>query len=284
MTDVYNLLLKNGEHPRISGQDYLINCLNPDHEDNNPSLRINQDSGIFNCLSCGFKGNLFKHYGVVTSRTSVRTNALKKKLNELKTMMIGLDYPLGSVPWTTEYRGISKETIIHFKAFKTTKVKELEDRIIFPITDASNKIQVFVGRQTLGAGYPRYLNHPRGVVLQMFPVVMPKETKQIFLVEGLFDMLNMWDKGAKNTVCTFGTNTLLKDLGAKLLPYKAQGIEKVVIVYDADEAGKKAAKTIKPLIEAEDFLVEILSLEDGQDPGDLTEDQIQSIIHYNGRN
>lgn len=278
MTDVYNLLLKNGQHPRISGRDYLIRCLNPDHEDKNPSLRIDQDTGVFNCLSCGFKGNLFKHYGVVTSRTSVRTNELKRKLNELKTMMLGLEYPEGSSPWTKEYRGISKDTLTHFGAFKTNSIKELEGRIMFPITDASNKIKVFVGRQTLGAGYPRYLNHPRGVQLQMFPVILPKDTKEIFLVEGLFDMLNMWDKGAKNTVCTFGTNTLIGDISSKLLPYKAQGVEKVIIMYDADAAGKKAAKTIKPLIEANDFVVDILELEEGQDPGDLTKKQIKSII------
>jgi len=281
MTDVYNLLVKNQQHPMVSGQDYKIKCLNPEHDDSNPSLRINQDSGIFNCLSCGFKGNIFKYYGVVTSRTSVRTSVLKKKLDALKTMLLGLSHPEGSAPWLLEYRGISKETLLHFGAFKNTKVKELEDRIIFPITNASGKTQVFVGRQTLGAGYPRYLNYPRGVQLQLFPVIMPKETKEIFLVEGIFDMLHMYDNGAKNTVCTFGTNTLTGDLGTKLLPYKAQGIEKVTILFDGDEAGRKAAKSMRPLIEAEDFVVEILDLKDGEDPADLTADQIYSIIHYN---
>lgn len=65
---VLELLQKHGHKVKPSGQDYLICCLNPEHEDNNPSMRIDKISGIFNCLSCGFKGNLYKYYGVFTEK------------------------------------------------------------------------------------------------------------------------------------------------------------------------------------------------------------------------
>ena len=64
MNNVYELLKKQGHNLQPSGQDYLISCLNPEHEDQHPSMRVDQATGIFNCLSCGFKGNLFKYYGV----------------------------------------------------------------------------------------------------------------------------------------------------------------------------------------------------------------------------
>ena len=42
------------------GKDYLVQCLNPEHDDNNPSMRIDQITGIFNCFSCGFKGSIYQ--------------------------------------------------------------------------------------------------------------------------------------------------------------------------------------------------------------------------------
>ena len=60
---VDELLTAQGIEFRHSGKDYLIRCLSPDHEDRNPSLRIDKTTGIFNCLSCGYSGNLFNHFG-----------------------------------------------------------------------------------------------------------------------------------------------------------------------------------------------------------------------------
>ena len=41
------------------GADYEISCLNPEHPDRNPSMRVDRITGIFNCVSCEYKGNLF---------------------------------------------------------------------------------------------------------------------------------------------------------------------------------------------------------------------------------
>ena len=40
------------------GKDYVVSCLSPEHDDSNPSMRIDQITGIFHCFSCGYKGNL----------------------------------------------------------------------------------------------------------------------------------------------------------------------------------------------------------------------------------
>ena len=62
---VQDLLVKKKIDYQVSGRDYLVRCFNPEHEDNSPSMRIDQVLGIFNCLSCGYKGNLFYFYGEV---------------------------------------------------------------------------------------------------------------------------------------------------------------------------------------------------------------------------
>lgn len=57
---VLDILKKNGLAPAVSGRDYLIKCLNPEHDDSNPSFRIDRVSGVAHCFSCGFKTNIFK--------------------------------------------------------------------------------------------------------------------------------------------------------------------------------------------------------------------------------
>ena len=60
---------------KISGQDYVVKCLNPEHDDNNPSMRIDSITGIFNCFSCGFKGNLFKHFGAAANFLEIKRDS-----------------------------------------------------------------------------------------------------------------------------------------------------------------------------------------------------------------
>jgi len=129
-------------------------------------------------------------------------------------------------------------------------------------------------------GNPRYVNYPAGVAIPLFPVRFDEHHRTIVLVEGIFDMLNCYDKGLKNVVCTFGTSKLLNDVQDKLLSYKVMGVEKVFILYDGDQPGRDAAKKIKPLIEACDFIVEIIDLPEDVDPGIMNVEDITQLIEY----
>ena len=85
--------------------------------------------------------------------------------------------------------------------------------------------------------------------MPVFPAHLPSGYQSMVIVEGVFDMLNLYDKGLQNVVCCFGTNTLQSETKEKLMAYKAQGITHVYILFDGDDAGAQAAKTLKPLIE-----------------------------------
>lgn len=277
---VLELIQKNNLAYTVSGRDYLIHCLNPEHDDSNPSFRIDRVSGVAHCFSCGFKTNLFKYYGVFTNPVPLKIAALKEKLAELKTSGIGLEMPVGHTPFTRSFRGISAQTLKQFGAFYTNSVERLQDRIVFPVQDITQKIVAFVGRHTLSNGNPRYINYPSKVKLPVMPCYLSAEFTSMVLVEGIFDMLNLYEKGLKNAVCVFGTNTLQNDLKSKLLPFKAQGITHIYLLFDGDEAGSRAAETLKPLIEDQGFIVEIISLPDGTDPGDLDHEEVRSIREY----
>jgi DNA primase len=276
---VLELIQKEGLGFQISGRDYVVKCLNPEHPDTNPSLRIDKVTGSFHCFACHFKGNIFKHFGVLTNHTSIRVAKLKEKLNLLKRN-VDLELPTGATPYTRSFRGISSATLKHFGAFYTQYEEKLLDRICFPVRDITNRTVVFVARHTLSNGNPRYVNYPQGVSMPLFPASAPSNTKSIVLVEGLFDFLNLYDKGLKTAVCCFGTNTLHKDTRQKLLPFRAQGIQKIYIMFDGDQAGERAAAELKPTIETEGFVVEIIKLPDGLDPGDLDQESVIGIIEY----
>jgi DNA primase len=277
---VLELLKDKGVAFSVSGRDYVTKCFNPDHNDSNPSFRIDRGTGIAHCFSCGFKTNIFKYYGLLTNNVSVRVAKLKEKLNTLKESTNGLEPLDGAKPINRSFRNISTQTLKHFKAFETDQVEKMIDRIVFPITDVRGKTMCYVGRHSMSNGNPRYVNYPSGASIPLFPAKFQEKHKTIVLVEGIFDMLNCYDKGLKNTVCTFGTSKLLNETKEKMLSYKVMGIEKVFILYDGDEAGREAAKKIKPLIEEAGFLTEIIDLPEGQDPGVITQEDVNSLIEY----
>lgn len=277
---VLELIQKNNLAFTVSGRDYLIKCLNPEHPDSNPSFRVDRVSGISHCFACGFKTNIFKYYGVFTNPVPLKIAKLKEKLQEIKSYSSNLEIPSGATPYNKSFRGISAKTLQHFGAFYTHQVEKLVDRIIFPITDVTGRTAVYVGRHTLSDGNPRYINYPSGVQMPLFPSQLPQAKKSLVIVEGIFDMLNLYDKGLTNVTCAFGTNTLQNNTVQKLLPFKAQGVTHIYLMFDGDEAGEKAMFALKPIIEECGFIVENIILPDGCDPGELSDEDIKSTIEY----
>jgi DNA primase len=165
--------------------------------------------------------------------------------------------------------------------FYTDKVENMDDRIIVPIKDIRGRIKVFVGRHVLSNANPRYMIYPPKAEMQLFPAVLQEPTKKLLLVEGLFDFLNLYDKGLKNVVATLGTATLLgSSLATKMLPFKSQGVSKIYICFDGDKAGSDASAKLKPLLEALNFEVEIVELEEGTDPGSMDQESVDRLKKY----
>lgn len=277
---VLELLKKEGVSFTVSAKDYVVKCLNPEHNDSNPSFRIDKITGVAHCFSCGYKTNIFKHFGVVANFTSIKVAKLKQKLKDLHINFNGVEFPGEVIPITKPYRGISFKTLKHFGAFYTTANEQLQDRIFFPIVDVRNKPVVYVGRHMMSQGNPRYLNYPAGVTMPIYPEIMHKPASSVVLVEGIFDMLNLYDKGLHNVACTFGTNTLFKDPALKLLSLRTQGVNTIYLMYDGDEAGQQAMEKLEPVLQECEYRVEKIVLEEGTDPGELSQEYVDSIKEY----
>lgn len=269
MSAVIELLEERGVYYKLSGKDILIHCLNPDHDDRNPSMRIDKVLGVFHCFSCGHKGSLFKHYDVDYSEVDIRREKLKRLITDIRSSGVGLSMPKGYTPYIGNWRGIKPETYRKFNAFRHHD-NDFVGRINFPITSSSGRIVGFQGRDESGTLNEKYKFYPPGVKLPLFPQVSPLQGR-VILVEGIFDMLNMHDKGLGNTVCCFGVKNFNKD---KLSYLKISGAVGLDLLFDADDAGEAAVDHVKKV--AEGFPVRVVSLRSG-DPAELSEKQVLGL-------
>lgn len=279
--NVEELLKARNIEFRYRGNDLLVNCLNPEHPDKNPSMSIDKDSGIFRCLSCEFKGNIFAHFDVYKNITHQKALQMKKKINNLYYPVYHI--PLGAIPYNRSYRNISGETYTRFEAFTHT---DFPHRLVFPIYDSLNEIKVFHARLMHSQiKEKKYINSPAHVQMPLYPSY-PDDlvNNSIILVEGLFDMINLYDKGLKNAVCMFGLGLATKDKNKqaenvkKFEVYRMQGVTKVYIMLDNDEneAGNKAASIINGYL-GKHIMTEILYLPKNVDPGSLDQDFVDKI-------
>lgn len=252
------------------GKDFVVSCLNPEHDDNNPSMRIDQITGIFHCFSCGFKGNVFVHFGEKASFLHLRRELVKKKIREKRAESVGLPFPRSALPYVGNWRNIKPETYRKFEAFQEHEA--FVGRIVFPIRDISGRIVAFNARHMTG-GTPKYLISPPGARMPLFPAKIDPIQASVILVEGIYDMLNLHDKGLTNAVCCFGTRNINEE---KLSILRLQGIEEAIVFFDGDEAGQTAAAKVQEMCENVDLLTRNINVVD-IDPGALTENQVEKL-------
>lgn len=254
-----------------SGKDLVIRCLNPEHEDRNPSLRIDRTTGIFNCLSCGYSGNLFSHFGEKVNFLDMRRTKLKDSINRKLAQSSGLTMPANAVPFNQDWRGISAATFQKFGAFQHNN-PEFIGRVVIPIRSITEKIVSFCGRHQ-GQNDPKYLFHPSGASLPLFPMVKPIQGR-VILVEGIMDMMNLHDKGLTNAVCAFGVNKVNEE---KINILKIQGVSAIDIFFDNDDAGQIAAEKLKELLERHELPSRNITMSGVKDPGELTASKVIKI-------
>lgn len=278
MSTVEALLAEKGIHCQDKGKDLLVRCLNPEHEDSNPSMRVDRERGLFHCLSCGYKGDIFKFFNKESNPNTGRAQRLIKKVFDIRRESTGLEMPETAMPVTEGWRGISLSTLTKFHAFEDPKL--FPDRVAFPITDLTGRIVIFQARYKYSDATPKYVFHPRHVAPPLYPARVAPINGSIILVEGLLDAISLYDNGLENAVCMFGTSKLTEaNIVEQVTPYILQGTRKVFLMLDGDKAGYIAGKKIASLIRLKTNLeVAFISLDKDTDPGDLSFSQVQQVM------
>ena len=149
------------------------------------------------------------------------------------------------------------------------KYDRFRDRVMFPIINTSGKVIGFGGRAIKPEDSPKYLNSPESQVFQkknnLYSLNFARQAAAkdgfIILVEGYMDVISLFQSGIQNAVASLGT--ALTENQAKLL-HRYTG--DVVLSYDADAAGRKAANRGMDILRAEKCRVRVLHVTDGKDP------------------
>jgi len=270
---VVDLLQERKIEFKSSGRDYLVKCINPEHEDRNPSMRIDNITGIFNCFSCGFKGNIFKTFGAPSNFLDIKRQKLLDAIEEKRSSSVGLPFPKGHTPYIGNWRNIRPDTYKHFDAFLHHET-QFVGRIVFPIRDITGKVVAFNGRHMTLSEKIKYMIYPPQAKLPLYPSKVKPIKGRVILVEGIFDMINLFDKGLSNVICCFGTNNVDID---KLSILKMQDIMGVDIIFDGDDPGQNAAENVRVLAERTGFVTRNINLGQNIDPGSLAGEQITNL-------
>ena len=145
------------------------------------------------------------------------------------------------------------------------------DRLMFPIIDTRGNVIAFGGRTVKkDADTAKYLNSPETLIFNkrknLFGLNLAKKTKQdhLILVEGNIDVVALHQYGFDNAIASLGTS-LTEEQAVLLSRYT----EKVVLIYDGDEAGQRATQRAIPILEKAGITVKVLKLRDAKDPDEF---------------
>lgn len=147
------------------------------------------------------------------------------------------------------------------------------NRVIFPIMDVNNKVIGFGGR-VMGEGKPKYLNSPETKIfdksrnLYGLNLARTSRKKNLLICEGYMDVISMHQAGFHNAVASLGT--ALTSLQAGLLK---RYTDEVLIIYDSDEAGTKAALRAIPMLKGVGLSTKVVNLKPFKDPDEFIKNE-----------
>lgn len=139
-------------------------------------------------------------------------------------------------------------------------------RVMFPIIDLRGNVVAFGGR-ILTDEKPKYINTSDTPVYHkssgLFAMNFAKNNggQQLILAEGYMDVISLHQAGFTNAMASLGTSLTVEQ--ARLM---ARYAKEVVVCYDSDSAGQKAASRAIPMLRDAGLLVKVLTIPGNKDP------------------
>lgn len=224
----------------IKGDELGCLCLNPDHDDHNlDNFYINLSNGLYNCFSCGFKGNVI--------------NLLYKR---------GASYTTGLRLWQFVQQDRRVEIILPAKALDKYLVAPFLSRISpyalqrvgnqeildeYGVYADESENPIFTTRNYKGE-YTSLWVREHGQYLLLDPINAKKsgvffgehllQTDFTVLCEGPFDAMAVRKATGQKALCGFGTQLSNYQMN------RLSQMSNVVIFFDGDRAGRRARKQI----------------------------------------
>jgi DNA primase len=191
----------------------------------------------------------------------------------------------GTLTWAKK-AGYSEETLETARLIATSESGRRYDffrgRLMIPIHDDSGQVVAFSGRLLdPEAKAQKYVNsHETPIFVKsriLFGLNKTKrsiiEAESAILCEGQIDLMRCWQKGIRNVVAPQGT--AFTDSHARMLKRLAK---EVVICFDADNAGQKAAQRSIDVLLKEGLQVRVARIPQGEDPDSLLRKQPVAVF------
>lgn len=198
----------------------------------------------------------------------------KRKLSVATIKHFGLGYAPNSFDVFTKHmlaKGYTRDELVagylcRRNEERGTVYDAFRNRVMFPVIDVSGNVVAFGGR-VMDDSKPKYLNSSDTPVFKksrnLFALNFARLAceEAVILCEGYMDVIALHAVGITNAVATLGT-AITSEQARMLSRYT----KKVVISYDADEAGQKAANRALKLLEEVGLEVSVLSVPGAKDP------------------
>lgn len=225
-------------------------------------------------------------------RNLMRTAAAAHARHYLKgrglTQEVAVRWQLGYAPesWDAletfaKSRGFSDEELRKSGLVSTREDSEefydrFRDRLMFPIRNDIGEVIAFSGRVLGAEDTAKYVNSPETMLFTkgnvLFGLHASKrdliQAKTAIVCEGQIDLISAFEAGVRNVVAPQGT--AFTDNQAAILKRFVEG---VVLCFDADNAGDKAAERSLPALLDRGLLVRVARMPAGEDPDSLIRKQ-----------
>lgn len=268
--------------PRQANPKYFMACcVNPEHHDKHPSMRIDAEYGNIHCYGCGFRGpiarllSLYPDVGIdvqdIQFSQALRVSQEDKPYWENKPLpkidIRGGIHPVQEVPEALEYlrgRGCSDRFIDYFE-IQAARLAYINgttywNRVCIPVFYKGTLVSV-EGRDWTKTQKSKCIYPAKGMNSGLFHYEQLDLSKPVILTEGTMDLVSVFEI-TDNVTCSFGSE--LTRLQIELLGR----IPHLIAFADPDKAGyKMLAELDKKLPET--TRLEVASSPDSRDPGDL---------------
>jgi DNA primase len=225
-------------------------------------------------------------------RNLLRTEAAQPAREYLKgrgiTAEVAKNWQLGYAPdswdafcsWARQ-KGYSREEIVKSGIAKLKNEENpggdfydrFRHRLMFPICKDTGEVIAFSGRVLIAdPKAAKYVNSPETMLFVkgdvLFGLHKSKraliDKKSAIVCEGQLDLITAFESGVQNVIAPQGT-AFTKEQARILKRY----VEEVVLCFDADNAGQKAAERSLPALLEQDLTVRVAQMPAGHDPDSL---------------
>ena len=281
-----------------TSNDFL--CLCPFHGNRHtPSFSVSHQKGLYLCFnpSCGASGTIVELVKNISHRNEYE--ALRFIMSAQPSAAENFEEELAEIldekPEYTDFdqnvldrlhsqmddrgrsylnsRGINDESIDHFKLGYSAS----QDMVIVPVHSPDGVPVGLVGRSIEGKSFKNSTGLPRNKT--MFNIHRAKRMGgTAIIVESSFDAIRVHQSGYPNVVATLGGSMSKINLNNL-----NRNFSKIIIMTDADQAGRELGKLIANTLKTKEVLWahysnDMLYPHDAKDVGDMTEQEIKTCI------